>query len=324
MVNTKQYDTELQAQLERFLKEENLSQAKASGVLGISQAALSQYRRSMYDKGDIEAVENKLREFFKIRQEKNWNAQKAEPFKAGATNGYIPTSISEAAYKMIRYCQLEKGIVVIDGDAGIGKTRAAAKFLKDNPTTTVYVKATPSTGSTRSLLKLIAKTLKIPENQRTEDLSGAIQEKLRETDKVIIIDEAQNLKFLALEEIRGWVDEDIFTGKPGVGIVLIGNVEIYNRLLGKQEATFAQQFSRTALHSRYRTSDVRREDVAQFFPILQEKGMQKEIDYLLSISHSKWGIRGMVRVFNNAVNNEDISFGGLEKMANTMGIRFLG
>ena len=170
---------------------------------------------------------------------------------------------------------------------------------------------------------MIAKTLKLPENQRTEDLSVSIQEKLRETDKVIIIDEAQNLKFLTLEEIRGWVDEDIFTGKPGIGIVLIGNVEVYNKMLGKQEAIFAQQFNRTKLHGRYRTSDIQREDVVKFFTVLEEKGMQKEIDYLLSISHSKWGIRGMVSVFNNAVNNEDISFEGLEKMANTMGIRFI-
>ena len=95
--------------------------------------------------------------------------------------------------------------------------------------------------------------------------------------------------------------------------MLIGNVEVYNKMLGKQEAIFAQQFNRTKLHGRYRT----------FFPVLEEKGMQKEIDYLLSISHSKWGIRGMVSVFNNAVNNEDISFEGLEKMANTMGIRFI-
>ena len=299
---SKQYNTKLQERLEKFLKDENLSQAKAAPILGISQAALSQYRRSMYDKGDIEAVENKLKEFFQIQEEK---------------------TISEEAYKLIRYCQLEKGIVVIDGDAGIGKTKAAAKFLQDNPSTTVYVKATPSTGSTRSLLKMIAKTLKLPENQRTEDLSVSIQEKLRETDKVIIIDEAQNLKFLTLEEIRGWVDEDIFTGKPGIGIVLIGNVEVYNKMLGKQEAIFAQQFNRTKLHGRYRTSDIQREDVVKFFPVLEEKGMQKEIDYLLSISHSKWGIRGMVSVFNNAVNNEDISFEGLEKMANTMGIRFI-
>lgn len=319
----KQYNKQLQERLERFLKDENLSQAKAAPILGISQAALSQYRRSMYDRGDIEAVESKLKEFFQIQEEKTQNAQKAEPFRTKASAGYIPTGISEGAYKLIRYCQLEKGIVVIDGDAGIGKTKAAAKFLQDNPSTTVYVKAAPSTGSTRSLLKMIAKALKLPENQRTEDLSASIQEKLRETDKVIIIDEAQNLKFLTLEEIRGWVDEDILTGKPGIGIVLIGNVEVYNKMLGKQEAVFAQQFNRTKLHGRYRTSDIQKEDVARFFPSLVEKGMQREIDYLLSISRSKWGIRGMVSVFNNAVNNEDISFEGLEKMADTMGIRFI-
>lgn len=319
----KQYDAGLQERLEQFLRDENLSQAKAAPILGLSQATLSQYRRSMYDKGDIEAVESRLKEFFQIRKERTENAQKAEPFMTRASAGYIPTAISEEAYKLIRYCQLEKGIVVIDGDAGIGKTRAAAKFLQDNPSTTVYVKATPSTGSTRSLLKMIARTLKLPENQRTEDLSVSIQEKLKETDKVIIIDEAQNLKFLTLEEIRGWVDEDIFTGKPGIGIVLIGNVEVYNKMLGKQEAIFAQQFNRTKLHGRFRTSDIRKEDVAAFFPVLQEKGMQGEIDYLLSVSHSKWGIRGMVSVYNNAVNNEDISLEGLEKMANTMGIRFL-
>ena len=77
---SKQYNTKLQERLEKFLKDENLSQAKAAPILGISQAALSQYRRSMYDKGDIEAVENKLKEFFQIQEEKTQNAQKAEPF----------------------------------------------------------------------------------------------------------------------------------------------------------------------------------------------------------------------------------------------------
>ena len=117
---SKQYNTKLQERLEKFLKDENLSQAKAAPILGISQAALSQYRRSMYDKGDIEAVENKLKEFFQIQEEKTQNAQKAEPFRTKTSAGYIPTTISEEAYKLIRYCQLEKGIVVIDGDAGIG------------------------------------------------------------------------------------------------------------------------------------------------------------------------------------------------------------
>ncbi len=319
----RQYDAGLQERVERYLKENGLSQAKAAPVMGLSQAVLSAYRNSKYDKGDIAAVEKKLKEFFQIQDERQESSQRAEALRGKAEDGYIQTSISEGAYKSIRYCQLEKGIVVIDGDAGIGKTKAAAKFYKDNPNTTVYVKVSPSTGSTRSLLKLIARALSMQDNLRTEDLSAAIQEKLRQTDKVLIIDEAQNLKFLTLEEIRGWVDEDVMTGKPGIGIVLIGNVEVYNKMLGKQEAIFAQQFNRTRLHSRYRTQDVTREDVEMFFPALKEKGMRRELDYLLSISHSKWGIRGMVNVFNNAVNNEDISLAGLERMAGTMGLLFV-
>lgn len=318
---SKKYNAELQAKLENYLNEEGLSQAKAAPIIGISAGVLSQYRRSIYDKGDISEVEKKLEEFFKIKDEQAENVRKAEPFKTARS--YIPTSISEGAYKLIRYCQLEKGIVVIDGDAGIGKTKAAAKFLQDNPATAVYVKAAPSTSSIRSLLKMIARALKMPENQRTEDLSIAIQEKLKNTDKVLIIDEAQNLKFLALEEIRGWVDEDPFTGKHGIGIVLIGNDEVYNKMLGKQEAIFSRQFNRTRLHGRYRTADVLKEDVVKLFPVLAEKAMEKEINYLYAISHSKWGIRGMVNVFNNAVNNEDISLEGLQKMANTMGILLL-
>ncbi|MEY8355231.1 AAA family ATPase [Lachnospiraceae bacterium 54-53] len=317
----KKYNEALQEKLEQYLKREEISQAKAAPMIGISSSALSQYRRSSYEKGNIEELEKKLEEFFKIKDEQEENSKKAEPYRT--TQTYIPTSISEGAYKLIRYCQLEKGIVVIDGDAGIGKTKAAAKFLQDNPSTTVYLKASPSTGTLRSLLKNIARALKLSDSQRTDDLSFSIQDTLRNTDKIIIIDEAQNLKFAALEEISRWTDEDLMTGKPGVGIVLIGNVEVYNRMLGKQEAMFAQQFNRSRLHGRYRTTDVRREDVTRLFPALKERDMADEISYLYRISHSKWGIRGAVNVFNNAVNNEDISLEGLEKMANTMGIRFI-
>lgn len=319
---SKEYNVELQQKLERYLEAEGLSQAKAAPVIGISAAVLSQYRRSIYEKGDIEEVEKKLEEFFRIKEEQGQNSRKVEPFRA-SLQGYVPTSISEAAYRMIRYCQLEKGIVVIDGDAGIGKTKAAAKFLQDNPTTTIYLKASPATSTLRSLMKMIARTLKLPETLRTDELSISIQEKLKQTDKIIIIDEAQNIKFSALEEISRWTDEDMFTGRSGVGIVLIGNVEVYNKMLGRQEAIFAQQFNRTRLHGRYRTTDVKKEDVVKLLPTLKERGMHREIDYLHSISHSKWGIRGMVNVFRNAVNDEDVSLEGLERVANTMGIRFI-
>ena len=95
---------------------------------------------------------------------------------------------------MIRYCQLEKGIVVIDGDAGIGKTKAATKFLRDNPSTTVYVSITPSTSSVRSLLRMIRKGFEDfgkSENRGSVHFHQGTFEKYRQC---LIIDEAQNLK----------------------------------------------------------------------------------------------------------------------------------
>ena len=139
----KQYNAELQAKVEAYMKETGVSQAKLAPMMNLSGAVLSQYRRSVYDKGDVEDVERKIREFFQIKEEQAENIKKAESFSAART--YADITVSESIYKMIRYCQLEKGIVVIDGDAGIGKTKAATKFLRDNPSTTVYVSVTPST-----------------------------------------------------------------------------------------------------------------------------------------------------------------------------------
>ena len=82
-----------------------------------------------------------------------------------------------------------------------------------------------------------------------------IREKLEGTNKVIIIDEAQHLKLTALEQIRTLADPNSITGKKGVGIVLIGNTEVYTKMRGKQEARFAQLFSRIKMNRYFSTND---------------------------------------------------------------------
>lgn len=95
---SKEYNSALQARVEQFLKEKNISQAKAAPLMGISQTALSQYRRSMYDNGNIGELENKLMEFFRTQEEQEASTEKALPYRP--TQEYIPTSISEDVYKM--------------------------------------------------------------------------------------------------------------------------------------------------------------------------------------------------------------------------------
>lgn len=97
---SKEYNSALQARVEQFLKEKNISQAKAAPLMGISQTALSQYRRSMYDNGDIFALESKLEEFFRTQEEQEASTEKALPYRP--TQDYIPTSISEDVYNAKR------------------------------------------------------------------------------------------------------------------------------------------------------------------------------------------------------------------------------
>lgn len=293
------------------------SQNKAAANLGISSPIISQYRRGVYA-GDVDGIERQLEEYFKASDEQSTMHQRRYPYVE--TSAYIPTSVSEDVYKAIRYCQLERGMVVLHGDAGIGKTKAAEKFVLENPAAAIYIQATPSSGTLNSLLKLLARALKIPDVRNKLDLMINIRERLEGTNKVIIIDEAQHLKLSALEEIRTLSDPNTITGQTGTGIVLIGNTEVYSRMLGKQEARFAQLFSRIRMNRYYSTSSITKDDVLKLFPCLGEPESAKQVEFLLGICQSKWGVRGAVNVYNNAVNSDDISYDGLYKMARSMGI----
>lgn len=186
----KTYNAALQAQLDAYLSEQSgLPQSKAAAMIGVSPTALSQYRNSKYP-GDVEAVESKIEEFLRTRSA----AAQAEAEKAPYLSaGYVPTSVSEDVYKAIQYCQLERGIVVLHGDAGIGKTRGAARFVQDNPANAIYIRCTPVGGTLTAMLRQLGTALKLPATRNRLELSMAIHDRLKGTDKVIIIDEAQNL-----------------------------------------------------------------------------------------------------------------------------------
>lgn len=313
------YNSDLQLKVRDYIGTKEISQATASKTMGVSKAFLSLFLNDKPYSGDIAGQEAKLQEFFNFVDEKD--ASRNADIPHIDAQDYVPTSISEDVYKLIRYCQIERGMVVIHGDAGIGKTKGAEKFARENPTSTIYIQATPSSGTLNSILKLIARALKIPEVRSKLDLINDIRTKLRHTNKTIIIDEAQHLKLAALEEIRTLSDPNAITGDAGTGIVLIGNTEVYNRMLGKGEARFAQLFSRVRMNRYYGTEKVQEEDILKLFPAYTADNTHKEeIKFLHGVCRSKWGIRGAVNVYNNATNHEDISYRGLVNMSRQMGI----
>lgn len=140
-----------------------------------------------------------MREYFQRADERAEAA--AQAIEYGRIRGYVPTHTSEDVYKTIRYCQIEKRLVLVYGDTGVGKTMAAMKFCEDNPAGTVYIEAAPSTSSLRGTLRAIADEMKLSTKMPIGDLSKAVRNKLADSEKTLIIDEAQNLSIPLLNEI---------------------------------------------------------------------------------------------------------------------------
>lgn len=315
----KTYNPALIQRTQRYMETHSISQNQFAAKVNLSSAALSSYLNQKY-KGSVEAVERQLSEFFKLDEEAEAAAEKTASLLPRAA--YVPTSISEDVCQSIRFAQLEHCMVVLHGDAGVGKSKGAQKFLRDHPTNAVGISITPSTGTLNGSIKLLARALRVPECRNKMDQMMALRSRLDGTNWVIVIDEAQHLKYAALEEIRSLTDDNPMTGEHGVGVVLIGNSEVYSRLQGRQQAQFAQLFSRIRMQREYTTRKVKEDDVRKLFPVLAEQDARKEMDFLLSVCRSPWGIRGAMNLYTNAASAnkalaeyKDADIDGLRKSA---------
>ncbi len=293
----KEYNPELQQKLEEYITEVG-SQSKAANNIGYSTGTLSTYRKGTYN-GDVEKFENRLREFFDLKNE-------AQTLYAAPD--YVPTSISEGVYATIRMCHLKGGLADECGDAGIGKTKAALKYAAEYPGSAIYVTVNPCVSSLNAFLKLLCRQLKLPTG-RKDDMWMEIDAALRGGRRVLIIDEAQHLPIKTIEAIRAFTDDN-----PELGVTLIGNPETVTN--GRSRPAFAQIRNRTKLINIRRTLEVTKSDVKLLFPALA--GHDKEIDLMHTIARSEQGIRGAVNLYSNARDNEDTSYQGLMAMAKTM------
>lgn len=297
--------------INQYIYESGKSQSKVAQAMGISAPMLSQYLSGKYP--NPESVEAKAKEFFSII-EKSASIAKVQ--------NYVDTSVSKQVYDIISYSHSTRSICIVVGDAGIGKTKAAMKYVSDY-SEAIYITASKACKGLRDMYKMIARKLKINESCSLYDLQMSIREKLDGSSKLIIIDEAQHLSVPAIDGIRCLNDEydnENESEIQPVGIVFIGNHELRTKIMGKHEQSLAQLFSRIQMQKLLMTKDVQVSDIELLFPEYLKNGMEKEVKFLHGIAQSRWGVRGAVKVFQNASNNCDISLKGLMQMTKYMGI----
>lgn len=190
----------------------------------------------------------------------------------------------------VSFAEAAGDISLIYGDAGLGKTFSLKEYVRSHPDT-VYVELKDCDKSTKGVCEKILAC--IGKEQRGLDrlLVDSIIEFLRNSPRLIIIDEAQHLSLRALENIRAINDA------TETGVVLCGNPTVYDRMHGRGQAHFAQLYSRIGIRRHIMEPSL--EDIASIF---EAYDLDKEsVLYLHKLALQRGGIRNCVKVLNIAL-----------------------
>ncbi len=291
--------------LREYLLKTGKSQAAVAKELGVSDGMISSFLKGTYKTPHtlIPKIEQLL-----IISEKKEASPKEPAFKM--------TSISRQVTNIITYCHLQGKIGVAYGDAGIGKTMAVTEYCRKNPEA-VAITVSPCYATITGVNELLAEELRIKEKISRRAYMEIVN-KLKGSNRVIIIDEAQHLTVRVINHLRS------ITDASGIGIAFVGNEEIYLKMKGTGQAAYAQLFSRIGGRAHLLTSQIRLTDIQLVF---DEAGLDHEaLNLLHKISMTNYGLRGAVNVYVNTIIGYQInSFGDitaakLAKMAKEMNI----
>lgn len=232
--------------LKQFMRKEGLSQADLARALGVSPTAISQYLGGRYGEqgGDAAALKARLGAYMA-------NYVKQTP----ATD--LPLVATQDVRMVDAVCRdtvRYKEMGVIYGKAGSGKTVAIKTFSEKHPEA-VLIETIPI-GTTRGLLMDILRHLGQREPAGSQEaLYREVVARFKRAERILIIDEAENLNTTSLNVVRRIHD---FTRTPVILVgahALIGNLkgregrllQIYSRAQNKHQMTGLTVADRQAL-----------------------------------------------------------------------------
>lgn len=224
---------DVRAKVRTIVESSDVTYAAVAREAGISTSVISQFIKGEY-RGDNNGVAAKISVWLDNRNRRTNDMPVAPDF--------IPTRTVKQIWDALQYAQLAQCITVIYGNSGVGKTRALQQFAADRPNVWL-ITVSPSRSSLSECLYELALELGIGDApRRSGQLGRAIRRKLRGTNGVVLVDEADHLDYSVLEELR------ILQEETGVGLALIGNHQVYGKLTGgnSRNMDFARLFSRIA------------------------------------------------------------------------------
>ena len=219
----------------QVMDDESLPQTLIAREVGMPYGTLTAWLGGSYQgRNDLKAAEvQKWLRARKVRAETQAMAPAAPRFVATPTAG--------AFLAIFQQAQHMPDFAVVVGAPGVGKSSSACHYTRTNPNVFKIV-AHPILSSPKALLEELSRVIGTHQAGALHRIQRGLVQKLRGTNALIMVDEAQHLTPVALDQLRSIHDE------AEIGIVLLGNPAVYGRLEGQgRSAQFAQLFSRVGM-----------------------------------------------------------------------------
>jgi DNA transposition AAA+ family ATPase len=226
----------VRTRLNAYKMERGLSWQDLAARVGLSQGTLSAFGVSKYS-GDNARVAAQVDRWFtaEIEQEA---LRRAQPIEAPR---FIPTRAAKQITANLHWAK-RGNMVVVAAAPGFGKTSTLRQFEEDVPQSWLATMAPSTAGVATMLAEILDAMGERDARGSPQMLTKRIKDRLRSTNGLIMIDEAQHLTQAALEELRGLHDV------TKIGIALVGNAGLLSRLEGgNRHVAFAQLYSRVSM-----------------------------------------------------------------------------
>lgn len=143
--------------------------------------------------------------------------------------GWIDTPTAARIAASFAFAQAAADVVVIYGAGGVGKTHTAQHHCAQEPSAWHVIMSPATTGVVPALWE-ISSALGLPRSNGAAELHRSIVRRVSGTGGLLIVDEAQHLAPLALDQLRSIHDA------AGVGLALVGSRDVYARMVGGKSA----------------------------------------------------------------------------------------
>lgn len=218
---------DIRTELKTLMELKGYSMSYVANATGSAKSTINMWLNNNYS-GNNEKLTDKINNFIQRERER--------------INDDLPIvdiSIIQYISEVARLCHTKGKIGVCVGRAGLGKTIAVKEYTKK------YLDAilieSDSGYTAKCLLMEIHKRLSLSCKGSVYDLMSEVVNKLNNSGRLLIIDEAENLPYRALEISRRIHD------KTGIGVLLVGRDVLFENLRGANNQ-YDQLYSRVKYH----------------------------------------------------------------------------